>query len=106
LTLAATLTEVADRLGTSPGGDLDGRVRRGAERLAVTVTILVVDGLPGGRHVSVHDDGEAAETRLDILLRHVPDRDGLTQVRWTIADRSIAGDDTGPTHHGKRLPLP
>lgn len=113
LGLARTLVEVVQRLGVTAGTDLDRRVRLSIERLGTAVHILIVDGLTTGRHVSVHDDAESGHRELDRLLRqhdrdvdHTGDCAGavLGGLTWTLAERTIAGSNTGATVHDTTPP--
>jgi hypothetical protein len=109
LGLAGTLVEVVQRLGVTVGTDLDRRVRLSIERIGTAVHILIVDGLTTGRHVSVHDDAAAGHRELDRLVgqhergvgRAVDEPGPLT---WTLAERAIAGGDTGATEHDTTPP--
>jgi hypothetical protein len=107
LGLAGSLVEVVEQLGATPGGVLDVRVRLAKERQGAAVWILIVDGLAIGRHVSVHDTGNDAQTQLTALLdRHADPEATLGQVSWTIAHRAVEGGNTGDTRHDKLLPQP
>lgn len=92
LGLAADSLAVADRLGCEPGGALELRCRMMRDRDAASVWVLVVDGLDGGRHISLHPSRQDALEYLGILAASAPSTDSVTA---TIAQRAI-GSNFGP----------
>lgn len=86
LGLAADSLAVAERLGCTPGGALDLRCRMMRDRAAASVWVLVVDGLPDGRHVSLHADRGDAQDCFDALAPAGADADAVTA---TVAERAL-----------------
>ncbi|WP_284741733.1 hypothetical protein [Amycolatopsis sp. RTGN1] len=104
LGLAADSLAVAERLGYEPGGTLDLRCRMMRDRAAASVWVLVVDGLPEGRHVSLHPGrGDARDHFIAITPASTP----ADAVVATVAER-VLGSPRGPveTLHRHDLPAP
>lgn len=100
LGLAADSLAVAGRLGCTPGGTLDLRCRMMRDRAAASVWVLVVDGLPDGRHVSLHATRGDAH---DHFVAITPESTPADDVVATVAERAL-GSPHGPvetlTHPG------
>ncbi|MGW4528872.1 hypothetical protein [Amycolatopsis sp. NPDC004378] len=100
LGLAADSLAVAGRLGCAPGGALDLRCRMMRDRAAASVWVLVVDGLPDGRHVSLHATRGDARDHFGAIT---PDSTPADDVVATVAERAL-GSRHGPvetlTHPG------
>lgn len=92
LGLAVDSVAVAERLGATPGGALDLRCRMMRDRAAATVWVLIVDGLPDGRHISLHATREDADTQItDLYIGDTPPETLTT----TLAQRAV-GAPYGP----------
>lgn len=97
LQLAASLVEVAERLGATPGGQLDVRRQLAAPTPPQPQYVLVFWTSDGPLHLSTHPSPEAAAAARD-RLHDAVDTAGETEAepRWAIACRE-PGTDSGPT---------
>jgi len=86
LGLAADSLAVAERLGCTPGGALDLRCRMMRDRAAASVWVLVVDGVPEGRHVSLHASRDDA---YDHFVAITPASAPADAVTATVAQRAL-----------------
>ncbi|MFI5591100.1 hypothetical protein ACIA5G_39035 [Amycolatopsis sp. NPDC051758] len=86
LGMAANSLAVVERLGCAPGGALDLRCRMMRDRAAASVWVLVVDGLPDGRHVSLHASRSDAG---DHFVTITPDSAPAETVTATVAERAL-----------------
>ncbi|ASR39923.1 hypothetical protein BAY61_32075 (plasmid) [Prauserella marina] len=92
LGLAEDSLAVVERLGCASGGALDLRCRMMRDRAAASVWVLVVDGLPEGRHVSLHTTRNDARAHLTTLTSAETPAGTITA---TVAQRAI-GSPHGP----------
>lgn len=103
LGLAADSLAVVDRLGCAPDGALDLRCRMMRDRAAASVWILVVDGLPEGRHVSLHATRDDAYDHFSAITPVSVPEDTISA---TVAER-VLGSPRGPVetlHRTQREP--
>lgn len=98
LSLAGSLADVADRLGATPGSQLDIRRKLAAVSAPAAQFLLVLWHADGPLHVSTHPSAEAAALLRDDLLDAATDTTGHPDggVRWAIASRE-PGTGDGPT---------
>ncbi|HZX03867.1 hypothetical protein [Kribbella sp.] len=99
LGLGRNRTEIVDRLGCAPGGQVDLWRRLTADRAAAEVWVLTIHGLPAEpAHVSVHPSAEdAASLRDELLVPATTTGTGAASVWWCIASRSpgfVGGETT------------
>ena len=96
LGLAADSLAVAERLGCAPDGALDLRCRMMRDRAAASVWVLVVDGLPDGRHVFLHATRDDAHDHFAMIAPATEvDGDILSA---TVAQRAL-GSPGGPVEN-------
>lgn len=92
--LAGSLADVVGRMGCTPGGALEARVRVAQYREDTTLWVLTVTGRATVQHVSVHVSQDDARRALQAFTdQRLADSKVKQKLSWTLVPRAIGQTD-------------